>query len=62
MVAGTDNNNNNGSGKGGEEEVKIIPTRPMNRLTNECLFSMCVSQFDLSVGKLHICVYLFMKF
>eukprot|EP00569_Conticribra_weissflogii_P020287 CAMPEP_0171427684 /NCGR_PEP_ID=MMETSP0881-20121228/4770_1 /TAXON_ID=67004 /ORGANISM="Thalassiosira weissflogii, Strain CCMP1336" /LENGTH=1579 /DNA_ID=CAMNT_0011947393 /DNA_START=177 /DNA_END=4916 /DNA_ORIENTATION=- len=24
--------------------------RPMNRLTNECLFSMCVSQFDLSVG------------
>lgn len=28
----------------------VIPTRPMNRLTNECLFSMCVSQFDLSVG------------
>eukprot|EP00584_Thalassiosira_punctigera_P013186 CAMPEP_0172564036 /NCGR_PEP_ID=MMETSP1067-20121228/102806_1 /TAXON_ID=265564 ORGANISM="Thalassiosira punctigera, Strain Tpunct2005C2" /NCGR_SAMPLE_ID=MMETSP1067 /ASSEMBLY_ACC=CAM_ASM_000444 /LENGTH=73 /DNA_ID=CAMNT_0013354611 /DNA_START=45 /DNA_END=262 /DNA_ORIENTATION=+ len=26
------------------------PSRPMNRLTNECLFSMCVSQFDLSVG------------
>ena len=22
----------------------------INRLTNECLFSMCVSQFDLSVG------------
>ena len=44
----------NGSGKGiGEdtEELKVIPTRPMNRLTNECLFSMCVSQFDLSVGK-----------
>ena len=27
-----------------------IPSRPMNRLTNECLFCMCVSQFDLSVG------------
>ena len=24
--------------------------KPMNRLTNECLFSMCVSQFDLSIG------------
>jgi len=49
LVVGTDNNN---GGKGsGEEELKIIPTRPMNRLTNECLFSMCVSQFDLSVGK-----------
>ena len=49
LVVGTDSNN---GGKGsGEEELKVIPTRPMNRLTNECLFSMCVSQFDLSVGK-----------
>ena len=46
-----------GSGSGGEEDSSMmklsssnIPTRPMNRLTNECLFSMCVSQFDLSVG------------
>ncbi len=30
--------------------AKSSPIRPMNRLTNECLFSMCVSQFDLSVG------------
>jgi hypothetical protein len=31
--------------------IKNLPSiRPMNRLTNECLFSMCVSHFDLSVG------------
>ncbi|KAL7541780.1 hypothetical protein ACHAXR_011217 [Thalassiosira sp. AJA248-18] len=29
---------------------RTIPTWPMNRLTNECLYSMCVSQFDLSLG------------
>jgi len=58
LVVGTDINNG-GKGSGGEdtEEMKLIPTRPMNRLTNECLFSMCVSQFDLSVGEFHICVY-----
>ena len=50
MVSDTDEKNG-GKGESGGEEVKIIPTRPMNRLTNECLFSMCVSQFDLSVGK-----------
>jgi len=53
----TDNNNGSGKGESGEEELKIIPTRPMNRLTNECLFSMCVSQFDLSVGEFHhLCI------
>jgi len=37
---------------GGDKRKNALvpPSRPMNRLTNECLFSMCVSQFDLSVG------------
>lgn len=58
----TNSNSNGGNGKGGGvEEVKSgkeVPTKAdMNRLTNECLFSMCVSQFDLSVGKfLPFCV------
>lgn len=49
---------NTASSTGGDEDGKkqqikaalTIPSRPMNRLTNECLFCMCVSQFDLSVG------------
>lgn len=49
---------NNAAAAGGGEAGKkqslktalTIPSRPMNRLTNECLFCMCVSQFDLSVG------------
>ena len=46
----------NGDGANGRTPVatssvpKTALQRPMNRLTNECLFSMCVSQFDLSVG------------
>ena len=37
--------------KGGIKSVpQTIPTRLVNRLVNESLFSMCVSQFDLSVG------------
>ena len=54
LVVGTDTSGSGGKGSGEDnsgEELKLIPTRPMNRLTNECLFSMCVSQFDLSVGK-----------
>ena len=55
LVVGIDTSGSSGGKGSGEdnsgEEMKIIPTRPMNRLTNECLFSMCVSQFDLSVGK-----------
>ena len=53
MLLGDNNTNNNNAQQQqqqGEDTLKIIPTRPMNRLTNECLFSMCVSQFDLSVG------------
>lgn len=33
-----------------DNNTSIAAMRPINRLTNECLFSMCVSQFDLSVG------------
>ena len=33
-----------------DNTTSIASMRPINRLTNECLFSMCVSQFDLSVG------------
>eukprot|EP00571_Detonula_confervacea_P010466 CAMPEP_0172305044 /NCGR_PEP_ID=MMETSP1058-20130122/6363_1 /TAXON_ID=83371 /ORGANISM="Detonula confervacea, Strain CCMP 353" /LENGTH=1564 /DNA_ID=CAMNT_0013016491 /DNA_START=221 /DNA_END=4915 /DNA_ORIENTATION=+ len=49
----------NNDGEAGDKKFKnhalsavptSIPTRPMNQLTNESLFSMCVSQFDLSVG------------
>jgi len=71
MVTTLSTDNYNGGKGSGEEELKIIPTRPMNRLTNECLFSMCVSQFDLSVGKFliysiyvcaEVCLDVFMKF
>ncbi|KAL7491178.1 hypothetical protein ACHAWT_000608 [Skeletonema menzelii] len=44
---------NTASKDGKKQQIKAaltIPSRPMNRLTNECLFCMCVSQFDLSVG------------
>lgn len=36
-------------GTGGTSST-IANMRPINRLTNECLFSMCVSQFDLGLG------------
>lgn len=36
-------------GTGGTSST-IATMRPINRLTNECLFSMCVSQFDLGLG------------
>lgn len=46
--------NDTAAGEDGKKQTikaaLTIPSRPMNRLTNECLFCMCVSQFDLSVG------------
>lgn len=42
-----------GGGDDGDDKKQssaITSMRPINRLTNESLFSMCVSQFDLSVG------------
>ena len=54
-ITGDNNNAAAGAAEGGKKQalkaaLTIIPSRPMNRLTNECLFCMCVSQFDLSVG------------
>jgi len=45
-----DNNASAEDEDGKKQIIKTIPSRPMNRLTNECLFCMCVSQFDLSLG------------
>ena len=38
------------TGGGAEDKKRFRTSRPINRLTNECLLSMCVSQFDLSIG------------
>ena len=53
-----ENWNSGGDGEGedankdGEDGAESRPraTGQVNRLTNECLFAMCISQFDLSVG------------
>ena len=51
VVAGAGGSGTNtGTGATATTTTTTASLKPMNRLTNECLFSMCVSQFDLSIG------------